>query len=1212
MLTNAVAVASGDFNGDGDKDMAVMAGSSVEVLLANGSGGFTVGHTYTLPTTGSAIVVGHFISKTSIDIAVLTNGSVSPSVSPQVVVLPSNGDGTFGTEIDTTVGGGVTSGRGSMAVGDFNKDGYDDLAIASTGDGELRVLINSGSSTFSQTAYTSSGGSANLVAAADFTGDGNTDLAVFHGNSTAPTLTMFVNGGLGSFTQGTAFTLTSNANANLIAVGNFYGDGLNDIALWDASTGVTIIPPDGPHDAWQPDSIFYDGTGPVGGTAGTNYSLGVANLNDDGKDSLVIADGTGPVRVLMSNPLANQMLPATQTGSASPTMAAVASFTGRTTVVRYVGPNWDTSTLVGNSNGTWTRSSTDGSVDQFNSFGQEVSDTDRYANTTTYSYAASGGSLQSITDPTNRVTTFAYSSGHVTITDPALHVTTLILDSNGNLTQITDPDGAITQYGYSTPANHLITAETSPNNHTATVAYDSFNRFSSETLFDGISVTSLVPAVKDGLIAAGGSGSVVPAASYTGSLTDPNGHTVTLVYDAVRGRPLSVTDANVNTTTYSYNSNDWLASVVNPLNRGTSYAYDSRGDVTQITRADNSSASFAYDPTYAQLTSATDFNGRTTTFTLDSHGSAIQETDPDGHGGSFTYTAAGLLATATDRNVNTTTYAYDSYGRLSTVTEPSTGAGIATISYGYDPAGDVTSLTDELGHTTTFTYDAMGRVRTSQDPIEAAAGKIATFAYDADGNLTSTIDALGHITSYVYDSRDRLTAVVNPANQGTGKQYSYSYDKLDNVLVATDPLGDTTTYSYDPGNRLVSVNDPNGHVTTYGYDKADELTGVTDANGHAIAYVYDNLGRLQTETTPGNLTTTLAYDPNGNLTSATNPLGHIVTYAYDVLNQLTTVTSGGSLALTTLYGYDLNGNLTTVTDGLNHVATDVYDARDRLIAETQPSGGGTTSYIYDQASRLTNVTDPVGNVTSYAYDSGDRLTTLTTPTSTGGTASATYAYDVVGNITSSTDRDGRVVTYSYDVNNRQTGETWFDASGHVKDVLTYVYDADGQTTKIADGNATLTFVYDNAGQVTGAATSGPSGTQPLVTLSYGYDGVGDRTSMTDSLSGSGGAGQGITSYAYDSNNRLTTMTQSFGGTAGPQVVFGYDSASRLTSISRTIAGAGTSVNTSLSYDSADRLTTIVDQASRDRSGDVRLWIRRRESPDERDRHGKGFRGHVHV
>jgi RHS repeat-associated protein len=99
----------------------------------------------------------------------------------------------------------------------------------------------------------------------------------------------------------------------------------------------------------------------------------------------------------------------------------------------------------------------------------------------------------------------------------------------------------------------------------------------------------------------------------------------------------------------------------------------------------------------------------------------------------------------------------------------------------------------------------------------------------------------------------------------------------------------------------------------------------------------------------------------------------------------------------------------------------------------------------------------------------------------------------------------------------------------------------------------------------------PAG-QPNVTLTSGFDALGDRTSLSDSL-----ASIGLETLSYDSADRLTTITTSYGGTSGPQVVFGYDAANQLTSLSRTIGGSGTAVNTTMSYDNADRVTTITHQ-----------------------------------
>ena len=86
-------------------------------------------------------------------------------------------------------------------------------------------------------------------------------------------------------------------------------------------------------------------------------------------------------------------------------------------------------------------------------------------------------------------------------------------------------------------------------------------------------------------------------------------------------------------------------------------------------------------------------------------------------------------------------------------------------------------------------------------------------------------------------------------------------------------------------------------------------------------------------------------------------------------------------------------------------------------------------------------------------------------------------------------------------------------------------------TGAADPFATLTFAYDNGGNLKTEVTSGPGTGQPTVTLTYNYDPSHDLTSISDSLSGSGATGQGITTYVYDNALRLGTITQSVGGTA---------------------------------------------------------------------------------
>ena len=102
----------------------------------------------------------------------------------EVSVLLGNGDGTFQTAVSYDTGG---IGAVAVAIKDVNRDGLPDLVVASqcphTGscvaDGEVSVLLGNGDGTFRPAVVYDSGGfGPTSVAIGDFNGDGYPDLAV--------------------------------------------------------------------------------------------------------------------------------------------------------------------------------------------------------------------------------------------------------------------------------------------------------------------------------------------------------------------------------------------------------------------------------------------------------------------------------------------------------------------------------------------------------------------------------------------------------------------------------------------------------------------------------------------------------------------------------------------------------------------------------------------------------------------------------------------------------------------------------------------------------------------------------------------------------------------------------------------------------------------------------------------------------------------------
>jgi hypothetical protein len=328
-------VATADFNGDGQPDLAItdLAVGAVEILLGNSDGGFHNAGTYAVGSGPGPIVAGDFNGDGRPDLAVAYGNST-------VSVLLGNGDGSFQSPVNYTVGNGVVA----LTTGDFDGDGKLDLATANEADGDVSVLLGNGDGTFQNQVTSPAGNSPNALASGDFNGDGRTDLAV--ANFSDSTVSVLLGKGDGTFQDPAAYPVGSAPFA--VVTGDFKGNGRADIAtanIGAANVSVLLANPDGTFQT----AVNYA----VGGSPG---ALVTGDFNADGALDIAVANGGDrDVSVLLGNGDGTFQIQQTYMVGNEPDALVAADFDGDGTTdlaVTNFAAN-SVSTLLGNGDGSF-------------------------------------------------------------------------------------------------------------------------------------------------------------------------------------------------------------------------------------------------------------------------------------------------------------------------------------------------------------------------------------------------------------------------------------------------------------------------------------------------------------------------------------------------------------------------------------------------------------------------------------------------------------------------------------------------------------------------------------------------------------------------------------------------------------------------------------------------------------------------------------------
>jgi len=235
------SVAVGDFNGDGRLDLAVVnkCGSipnctqggpvpgTVSILLGDGTGNFALASS---PMTGddpTSVAVGDFNGDGNLDLAVANGNSNTASI------LLGDGTGNFTLASSPSAGDSPTS----VAVGDFNGDGNLDLAVANGNSNTASILLGDGTGNFTLTSSAATGNIfAVSVAVGDFNEDGRLDLAV--ANYCGLGLCGDDPGTISILVQGPVVTLTS---TNLVFGSQYVGSASVPMSSMLTSAGSTTL-----------------------------------------------------------------------------------------------------------------------------------------------------------------------------------------------------------------------------------------------------------------------------------------------------------------------------------------------------------------------------------------------------------------------------------------------------------------------------------------------------------------------------------------------------------------------------------------------------------------------------------------------------------------------------------------------------------------------------------------------------------------------------------------------------------------------------------------------------------------------------------------------------------------------------------------------------------------------------------------------------------
>jgi RHS repeat-associated protein len=848
--------------------------------------------------------------------------------------------------------------------------------------------------------------------------------------------------------------------------------------------------------------------------------------------------------------------------------------------------------LVKNGDDTYTLTTANGTVYEFNTSGKLTYIKDVDLNTITFTYTS--GVLTSITDTIGRTISLSYSSNRlwkITYNSSEIEYS---YDENGCLVWMDDFLNRRTSYEYDTGYNNWLLSEVEyPTDGYTTFVYNRFTDgdyykyyVSDERVYETNQVRHYVY-------------------SYTGSFDGITSSTITAKNqsDVTQGsyycpvtdglvtqrQVKNASDTVICKYTYTYSSkNEIIQESVysdgSTLSYTTYYAYDSWGNCIYVKNAEGHESYFSY--------ANTDTSG----FFMDKDGTIIKTfTDAFANSDVPSSVHTALLGMAEKQDATYVKEMYVTYDSEAHPTQYKNSFGNTTTWLTFSGTfNEKTGSTSFPINLTGYTVAGNGVLQitglASDDTYQESkytscpGSGCRTCAWLSSGSGWSNNNYVVHWYCFIAPGEeDEGYQPIGPFTHYPGTFGYQSYSTNPALGQSSTTFTVTTNWKAYPVQVQYKMNSESYHTLSSNLKNTTvkhTATGFIDNSSNTLYFTESSAYNTKfswylyvpVNNSPDTYTTSLAYDSYGNVTSITDAestttsLTYSATYSYAYLTEISSTV--GQDTITTKMTYDSNRGWITSTQlpkgvdagsGYDYLYT--YDVLGRPTKKEFPllSGQGQRSYVelvYDDTNRTVTIIDPLRHYIVQQFDKLGRLTDIKLYTGTYGSgslyATKSYAYHYNDLLSTITDLGNDQYTYSYDFLCRLTQVTY---PGSVS--VSYTYDDTNNKVTFTDGRGyDVISWYDWLSRL--EKVEEEYATDTFAETTCQYDEVGHLTSVTD-------AENHTTSYTYASFFGLTRITYP----DSEYAEYAYDSVGNVTTFTDCKGN-----DVTLSYDDIYRLTQI--------------------------------------